>query len=295
MVKILLSFMIISLYLAPALALGSGLDYSTTSPRRSTHENESKERQHPGSHTARGGEENDRHSPYSWGMGMGVNFPDIIPIFAHLRYKRSLDFKLFVTPPVPFKIRVDMPDDAIKTKKGSPVIIRTPAVEIVFNAIYGPQYGLDMTYYPFDGAFFVGMGASFRSLELKGDVESNVNITTTDGSYTGDSFTKLYLAADAKTSQSVIRGMAGWRWTMFNDGYFAFLLGYTVPYHHYSTIKIDSDLRTGSPHIDETINAALADLKAQKESEMESQSLKAMKPVERLALPLIGMEWGWNF
>ena len=250
------------------------------------------QKESPGAHHKKPHEVTEPKWPITYGFSMGANFPDMFPLAAHIQYKRSFDLRLFVSPSMPFKVHVEMPDDTIKTTKGSPVVIRTPPMTVNFDAVYGPQYGLETYYYPFDGTFFIALGASFRSLSLKGSVESNVNITTTDGSYTGDSYTSLWLAANAQTSQSVMRGLLGWRWPVYNDGFFSFLLGYTMPYHHHSQITIDSELHTGYPNIDDTINSALADLKHQKEADMESQSLKAMRPVERLALPLIGVEMG---
>ena len=276
--------------LPPTFALGKnggyGVDYPSVSKPLHDKENEA-------SHPTKPHEAVSSATPFAVGFGIGANFPDMFPFAAYLKYKHTIDLRLFASPVMPFKVRVQMPEDEIKTQKGSPVVIRTPATEISFDANYGPQYGLETLYHPFDGSFFVSFGLSVRSLSLKGDVETNVNIATVDGAYNGDSFTRLYLAANAKTSQAVMRSALGWRWPIYNTGFFSFLMGYTKPYHHHSNVKMQSELHTGSTPIDETLNIALADLKKKKETDLEAQSLKAMRPVERLALPVIGVEMGF--
>lgn len=225
-----------------------------------------------------------------YGLGIGLNVPDLVPLEGWVRFGNFAALRLFVVPEIPFNIRVEMPDDEVGGQDN--ITVAHPDLIIPFDAVYGPQYGVEAAFFPFGGTFYVGGGVSFRKLRLKGLVESSLILKTDSAAGSTETNSIFSIGADGTTSQYVLRTSLGFFWELRGGSYFNLvLLGLTQPYKAGSTVTVTADM-TNPKAVNPTADKALDAFKADKEIEMEDKALIAMRPAEELVLPMIGLSIG---
>lgn len=231
----------------------------------------------------------------TYGLGLGMNMPEIFPIESYYILNEYVTFRGFFVLPIPFDLNVNLPEGQASSKK-SGIAIRNPELDIQFDAVYGPQYGVEALFFPFGDELYLSMGLSYRTLNLDGGFTSNVIIMAQATGQAIKTDTEVSLYADATTAQFVTRMNIGWIWkdrTLMGQGFYTnlTLLGLTKPYKAHSQIKINGDVR--NPTLknsaeDEELQAWIQ----QKEKELEQKALKSMRVVEELSLPIIGISFG---
>lgn len=237
-------------------------------------------------------------------LGVGLNVPELLPFEGWLFFGRHVALRAFYTPELPFNIRIEMPSDVISTKKG--VGVANPEFTIRLKAYYGPHYGLEGLAFPFGGSFFVGGGAAYRAMRLVGSAKSAILVCSIfevakeppcpDPAASLRPDTKLQLDADARTSAILLRGMLGWFWDVGDWGYLSLQAGATRPTQIRRKVSVVATLDTpGSAEEDQDITGALAQVKAEREAELERKAIKEMRPVDTKLLPILGLSAGVRF
>lgn len=229
-------------------------------------------------------------------LGLGANIPDLFPIEGYARFNSFIALRLFYVPTIPFHLRVEMPRDELTSKGG--IVVENPDLNIKFDCRYGPQYGAEFVVFPWLGSFYMTAGLSHRQLEMKGGVASNLILKSKDSGTSINTNTDFGIQTDASTSQLVFRTTMGWMWNVWADrGYFNLtLIGITIPKKTHSSINVEATIT--NPNASDpsgSVPDAITETKAAKEAEMEDKALDAMKPVERLILPIIGLSGGFRF
>lgn len=229
-------------------------------------------------------------------LGLGANIPDFFPLEGYLRFNRFLGLRVFYVPTLPFNLRVELPRDQLSSTGG--ITVENPDLNVKFDGKYGPQYGAEVMVFPTLGSFYVSAGISHRRLALDGGVSSDLILRSTASGSSIDTNTNFGIETQASTAQMVFRSALGWMWDIWMDrGYFNLtLIGITIPKKTSSTINVTASITNpNASDPDGAIPDALAETKAAKEAEMEDKALDAMKPVEKLVLPLIGISTGIHF
>ena len=236
-------------------------------------------------------------------LGVGLNVPELLPIEAYAFFGRYFGVRLFYTPPLPFKIRVEMPSDVISVYQQA-LVVANPDFEVRADATYGAHYGAEALVFPFGGSFFIAAGISHRRMRLIGDAQSPVLVCPllegakedpcSDPDNSIKTHTQLAAHVDADTEALLTRGALGWFWHVGRAGYFTLDIGMTHPseIHRSVTIKTGLDV----PETDgEEIVGALAQVKSDREADLRDKAVKAMLPVEEKNLPILGIGAGIRF
>lgn len=235
-------------------------------------------------------------------FGLGANLPEIFPFESHIFLGPYVALRLFYTPPLPKKIRVEMPSDVISAKNGLAVV--NPDITIPLELTYGPHYGIEGYIFPFGGSFFVGGGVSFRKIRLKGDAKSPIKLCSVIEALKeppcGNDDTaittklQLELSADAVTSASLVRTAAGWYWLVGDSFYFTTSFGLARPTGIKRSMTVVASVDAPGA-ASEVLEDALVAYKKEKEAEMEQKALKEIQPVEERILPILGVSFGLRF
>jgi hypothetical protein len=240
--------------------------------------------------------------PYHFAVGPFLNVPEIAGVEGWAFLGRYFGLRAFVTPPIPFKVRVEMPSDVLSTKQQ--IGIANPDFEVRFRGVYGPNYGLEGMVFPFGGSFYLNVGASHRVMRLSGSTQSAVLICSlleaakdppcADPAARIKTGTELKLRADATVTALLLRAGAGWFWEVGRHAYFTFSGGVTRPTHVTRSLNVHADLE--APTVDQPeIVGALADVRAEREQDLHDKALREMRPVAEKALPVVGISAGWRF
>jgi len=236
-------------------------------------------------------------------FGVGVNIPEVLPLDAHLVFGRWFRLRFFYGPPMPFKARVEMPSDLISAKNG--VAVANPDFVIRMNAVYGPSYGVEAMVFPFVNSFFIAGGISARSFQLSGTAKSGVLVCSEieaakeppcgDPSARLTTRTELVVTAKAKTSSNLLRLSTGWLWQIADSGFFSVYAGAARPVGIRRKVSVTTGIDSHGGEGNEAISGALAQLKVDKESELESKALKEMAPYDEKTVPILGIGGGIQF
>lgn len=227
------------------------------------------------------------------GIDVGMHFPDMTPIGVFYRFSTSYALRGFISPQWPFNIKVEFPEDTISSQNG--ITLSHPDLNAHFDATYGPQWGLEGYYFPFQGSFYLALGASYRRLLLDGRVSSSLNLEV-PGQESVSTNSIFSIKAKADTSQYVLRSAVGFHWPLIFWNSYAelILLGVSLPFSAHSHVSVSGDIINPKAP-DQVLSEALATFKAEKEVEMEQKAKEAMRPVEELILPMIGVRFGVYF
>ncbi len=226
------------------------------------------------------------------GAGMGLDLPDIAPVEL-VGWTRHWGFRVFVSPPVNFDVRVEFPDDLISSSKG--VEIEHPALNFNLDATYGPNYGAELLVFPFGGGFFLDAGLSQRRFRLKGGVASPLIIRPAGSSESLTTKTIFGVNADAVTVATMGRASVGWVWRIFSAGYMKIsFIGVATPIAAHTTAKVEAVVDAPGVENDD-IKGAMAELKSAKEAELREKAVTESKPAEELLMPIIGLSIGYLF
>ncbi len=232
-------------------------------------------------------------------FGAGLNVPELVPFEAYALFGKYFAIRSFYTPILPFNVRIEMPADVISTKKG--IGVANPDFTIRMKAEYGAHYGAEAMIFPFGQSFFIAGGGSYRRMRLQGAAQSPILVCSlieaakdppcADPSTRLQTQTELGIAADATTTAILGRAAIGGFWHIGRYGYFMMNLGYTKPLR----IRRDVDIETtvdGPSSTDQDISGAIAEVKSEREIELEKKALQEMRPVEEKPLPIFGIAAG---
>ncbi len=235
-------------------------------------------------------------------LGVGLNVPELVPIEGYFFFGKYAGLRLFYAPPMRFNIRVEMPSDVISAKKG--VVVANPDFEVRFKATYGAHYGAEAMVFPFAGSFFLSSGLSHRRMKLVGDAHSPVLVCSliegakedpcSDPAASIRTRTELRVHADAETTALLARGAIGGFWNVGSFGYFMVNLGASKPLKVYRDVTVTTELDTPQEE-EEEVKGALAQVKSEREDELNEKAVKAMRPVDEKLLPIFGIAAGVRF
>ena len=231
-----------------------------------------------------------RSSELEHSLGIGLSVPEIFPLEYDYRISKNLSWHSFLVFPIPFNIRVELPRDKISSK--DKVVIDQPELNIKLKAVYGPQFGTGIRWYPFDYGFYSRIGIAFRRLRLAGQVQSPIIITIDSVEITTQ--TELGIKVDAVTESLLSRFELGWRWSIGRNGYLDWIIiGIALP----TTTKNDVKVKTfvDAPGDNDSVDGALGILKDQKEKELKEKALSEMEPATSKILPIMGFVLGFKF
>ena len=253
------------------------------------------------------GRKSERYQSNDWvpelAVGIGANIPEILPIDAHLVFAKWFRLRLFYSPEIPFKARVEMPSDVISTKNG--VAVANPDFIIRMNASYGPSYGAEAMVVPLANSFFLSGGMSVRAFKLEGNARSGIlvcsNIEAAKEPPCGDpearltTRTELVVSAKAKTQSTLLRASAGWLWQIADSGFFSIYGGLARPIGNKRTADVTTGIDSKGGDSNEEVPSALARVKVEKEAELEAKALKEMEPYDKKVIPILGLGGGFHF
>lgn len=232
-------------------------------------------------------------------IGAGLNVPELLPFEAYFLFGKYFGIRTFYTPVLPFNIRVEMPADVISTKKG--IGVANPDFTIRMRAEYGAHYGAEAMYFLFGKSFFLAAGASHRRMRLTGNASSPILVCSiieaakdppcADPDARLQTQSQLEISADATTTALLGRGALGGFWHVGRFGYFMMNVGYTKPLRIRRNVEVVTNVN-GPSSTDEEISGAIAEVKAEREEELERKALQEMQPVEERPLPIFGIAAG---
>lgn len=239
-----------------------------------------------------------------FGLGMGLNFPDIVPFDGMLFFGKYVALRFFWAPPVPVNVLVEMPTDKL-TSFNKNVGFAYPATDIKFKASYGPQYGIETFVFPSGGAFFVAGGASIRRFSIKGHAQSPIYICSMseyekdppcgDEKLRIQTRTELSIQAQTDSFATFLRGSIGGLWNIGSHFYLIASLGVAKPLTTKRNMNVHAGLVLPGSDLGDEINQGLADMRAQQEAAMEKKALEVIKPYDAQTLPAIGVTGGYLF
>lgn len=249
-----------------------------------------------------------RRQPRPWylprfAVGIGTNIPELIPIEGYAFFGRYFALRAFYTPPLPIPIRVNMPSDVIAVTDKT-LAVANPAFTINGKATYGEHYGLEALVFPFGGSFFLGLGASHRHMRVVADAKSPILVCSVieaakdppcgDPTAAIETRTDLTAHADATTDALLLRGSVGWFWHVGAAGYFMFNMGIAHPTRIERSASVDVGLATPEDP-NPQITGALAELRNERQADLNNQAAAALSPVDTKVLPILGVGAGVRF
>lgn len=234
-------------------------------------------------------------------LGLGFNVPEIAPVEGWLFFGRYAALRLFYTPVLPFNIRVEMPSDVVSTKKG--IGVANPDFVIRLKAYYGPHYGAELAVFPMGGSFYIFAGASHREMRLTGSAKSQILICSLievakdppcgNPAAALRPETQLGVTADARAEALLARGGLGFFWHVGPWAYVNLSLGVSKPRVVRPYVKVVTSLDSPAEgEEDQDITGALAEVKKEREADLERKALKEMRPVTEKTLPILGLTAG---
>lgn len=227
-----------------------------------------------------------------WALGIGANIPDLLPIEAYWLASPSLSLRTFVAMPLPFTVRVEYERSVLARRGG--LAIENPDLTVDFAGTYGPQFGLETLYHPFQSNFYLGMGMSYRQLKLLGSLLSELILTSSAGSV--DTNSLISLKTKGETRQYVYRASLGWMW-FFREGRSYINLtvfGITIPERAKSEVSMQAKILNPNAKI-EVKNEVIEEAEQRFADDLSRKARKTIRPVERLQLPIIGLSGGISF
>jgi hypothetical protein len=234
-------------------------------------------------------------------LGIGLNVPELVPVEGWLFFGRYVGLRFFYTPPMPFKIRIEMPSDVISTKND--VAVANPDFTIRMKAVYGAHYGAEALVFPWGGSFFLAGGLSHRRMHLTGEAKSPILVCSlieaakeppcADPEARIETATQLEIKASVETTALLARASVGWFWHVGRTGYFMANAGATKPTHVRRTVHVTTAVDT--PSQDDSISDAVQQVKTERERDLEDKAVVAMRPVDQKALPILGIAAGIRF
>lgn len=235
-------------------------------------------------------------------LGVGANIPELLPIEGFLFFGRFIALRAFYTPPLPINIRVEMPSDVISARGG--IAVANPAFTIRGKATYGAHYGLEALVFPFGGSFFLSSGISHRRMRLVANASSPVLVCSAleaqkdppcgDGSASIQTRTEIKVDADVETEALLLRAALGGFWHVGNFGYFTANIGATKPTSVKRHAQVSAALTTPESDNPE-ITGALAQIRSEREKDLQDKALGQMRPVDEKILPILGIGAGVRF
>jgi hypothetical protein len=106
--------------------------------------------------------------------------------------------------------------------------------------------------------------------------------------------TELALDADVTTTAMLVRAGLGWFWHVGDFGYIMFNAGASKPTSIKRNVKVEANMVTPAG-TDAEVSGALAQVKAEREADLESKAVREMRPVEEKLLPILGLAAGVRF
>jgi hypothetical protein len=226
-------------------------------------------------------------------LGFGFNIPELLPIEAYLFTHHGISWRLFAVWPLPFNVRVEYARSVLATEGG--LSVENPNLNIDFDGRYGPQFGLEALFHPFDDSFYTSIGLSYRELHLAGDLLSNVILTSSAGSAELNSL--ISLQAEARTRQVAARASMGWLWPISEHNAYCNLnlLGAVIPIGYtFSQVSMQADIVNPVATVD-VKNATIEEAERSFADDLARQAEDSLEPLESLVLPIIGISGGIYF
>ena len=235
-------------------------------------------------------------------LGLGAAFPDVAPVDVGLIFGKWFRLRMFWAPPVPFRIRVEMPSDVISTNNS--IGVANPDFLINLKAVWGPSLGAEALVFPFGGSFFIAGGVSHRELTIRGSASSPILICSlaeaaqdppcgrSDAALV--TRTKLGVSADARSSALLLRTSLGGFWEFPGGFYLTSWLGTAKPTRVRRSVKADAKVESPAGDNDD-INTALAAVRTEKARELEEKAKDEIAPHDQKRMLLLGVGMGWVF
>ncbi len=236
-------------------------------------------------------DENNPTAAEKWSVGLALSIPDGLPVELRYRLLPYLDLSAFASLPIDFTVRVEYGRGVLASQSG--LSIENPDLDVDFNGRYGPQYGLDLRFFPWHNRFFLSLGWGLRQLNLRGKLNSNVILTSSAGSI--DTNTVIALDARAFVQQSVYRVQTGWHWRFDKSPFYLSLtVGLSGPVAASSTAEVQT--RIYNPAATVFIpNAIIQQAESQFANDLQRQTKDAIEPFRAITLPQLSLSSGFHF
>jgi hypothetical protein len=229
-------------------------------------------------------------------IGASLNSPEIVALEGIFSFSRSWALKFFVAPPLTFGLSIDLP--ALDIAGNNNFKVQTVPQSVPVDLVYGPHIGSELLLYPFDSAFFVSAGVSYRTVNATMDDDLPIRVcSSTSTVCSSDSASRASLRMESKieTTAMSARAAVGWHWK-FRNWYLSLPIGFVVPVVTNRSAQVDSHLSTDlAPSIDAFVRSALKSVQDEEEEAAESQIKAELELYDTLPLPMFGLAIGLQF
>jgi hypothetical protein len=248
-----------------------------------------------------------RRRPRPWyqpraAIGLGVGVPELVTLESFIVFGKFFGIRAFFTPPLPFKIRVNMPAEVISTKND--IGVANPPYTVRFSAIYGANHGADLLAFPFAGSFFVGLGVASRTFNLKGQAKSPILVCSlieavkeppcNNPDARIETLSQLDLKAKAQSDSLLSRASLGFFWYVGRSTYLTLTLGALKPFKTHSHVKVDASIDAPGD-LDQEIAEKMVDIKSDRETEMAKKAQEEIEKIDKKLLPMASLSFGFRF
>lgn len=222
-----------------------------------------------------------RESCSTLSLGFSAGLPDFYQL--HLNYKMSSSILTFkFSPALPYTIQVEY--ERMILARQDDVNIENPVLDVHFTGKYGPQLGLQWSYFPWASSFYIFGGINFRAIKLSGGFQSPLIISTASSSI--ETNTSIALSAEATIVQHRARFGLGWLIPIFPSYFSMISFGWDVPIGGEASVDMTADL-VNPQSTSQVTNETLEEAERTFETDLESQSISDVKSVRDTRLPVI--------
>jgi hypothetical protein len=224
-------------------------------------------------------------------LGVMASFPELTTGTIAWEISKNLSLLAAYAPAQPIHIDVEMPSKKLVERDG--FVIRSPQLTQPFDVEFGSHWSISGEWHPWAGSFYLGLGLGHRQVRIKSYVENALILE--DGSREILINTRFSAELSSRTEQELLRSVIGQRWS--SDAVFwGWSIGLVKPLLARSQVLTQLRILNAraSDSADTYADNVDGALEAQEEL-IRSKVLRWLSKFERMALPLVGLEFGIRF
>jgi hypothetical protein len=190
-------------------------------------------------------------------VGTGLMSPEVLPFEFNLRIKKRFMFRGYIAPPtVRFRMPVTVPEYSLNATLFK---VYSPQQQLNADITYGPHYGTEAYYLPWQGRFYFGGGFGIRQITASMDDSLEFFVCQVNDKNCGKAANpaSVHITGSATTTTILGRSALGWLFKPAKNFYVNVIgIGLSVPLK--STLDQDLNVELENTRLPPWLNNVLS-------------------------------------
>lgn len=240
--------------------------------------------------------------PRLYAAAVNLAFPDLLPLDFFYFPNKQWAVRFYLTPPLLLGAKLLM--DADSTTLNSRLKVATPEAEVDLKIRYGPAFGMDALFFPWQGSLYAFGGLSYRRLQVKAQDSEPLYVCFVVAEIPCDqshsfltSSSSINVDAEYTSTSIAARAGAGWIWRLPGRLFLNFAAGLTKPIitKRSVSVVVSTDDTAKAEGADPGVKDGLNNLKSRKESQLEAKAVSIAQQFDQSLLPILSVGLGYSF